>query len=262
MKHVIAAVTLLGTVIGSKPAQAQLAFGEGPCTQALARGVQRLAARITREQVRCHLRRMQVRPDYPYALDCNDQEALPGRAPIRIARAEERLLAAAADQCENLSPPAFYGYATCPFPCDSLPITNYPSVAQCLACVVSEEAYAFTETLYGSWPDPVVGSPNTACQHAVGSKGRKYKLAFLENQLLCERQLMRGLIPDTTNCEIYDPKGRAFRVKAQLDSTIARKCTDSRLASLASCAADVAAEKLCAEVTAQTCATNLLHSLQ
>lgn len=220
------------------------------CRDSLAKAARRLQVKILQAQAACHEKRMRATPGYPSTLNCNDLSQLPTAALNSLLKAQLALESAAIKKCDQggASFPGALGYVACTPPCEQVAITSsFVSVATCLACQIQSQAFDMTRQVYGNFPNPPLVFNNDAllgCQRSVGKNLRDLLAKRLQQQLACQVKVDSGKIPPT-NCRTADLTGAIAKKQAALAALVQKKCTDSLLAALTSCAATVSGAISC-----------------
>ena len=206
------------------PSAAEMSIQDTNCRKALALGMGKLAAKVLSEMETCHQARMRgevwddahqmwVVPNSRYfrgnpsKVDCRDLTRLPSASIKRIGRAEHTLNMLARGRCiPPVSPPAALGYALCPSPCDTVAITDYNSVATCLACRVKSDSLAMN-------PDIL------QCHSSLGYALQNYMSARFEEQRRCQSRGDQGESPNT-DCMTADPNGRIAAARTRMQELV------------------------------------------
>lgn len=220
------------------------------CRDRFAKAARTLQLKILRAQAACHEKRMRAVPGYPSTLNCNDLSQLPTGALNSLLKALNALESAAIKKCDQggASSPSALGYVACTAPCEPVAITSsFVSVATCVACQIQSQAFELTRQTYGNFPDPPLVFHNKellACQRALGKNLRDLLGKRLQQQLACQVKVDSGKIPPT-DCRTADLTGAIAKKQAALAALVQKKCTDTMLASLTSCATTVSGAVSC-----------------
>ena len=203
---------------------AEMSTRDANCRRALALGVRQLAAMVLTEMKTCQQARMRgevwndahkmwVVPNsryfrgHPSRVDCRDLTRLPSASIKKINRAERILSILARGRCiPPVSPPAALGYTLCPSPCSTVAVTDYNSVATCLACRVKSDSLAMN-------PDIL------QCHSSLGYALQNYMRARFEEQRRCQYQADQEKNP-STDCMTADPKGRIAAARTSMQELI------------------------------------------
>ena len=195
--------------------------------------------------------------------DCNDDaNAL---SATRIARAEEKLIRRAENACaggrrEAASEPAALGFTSCPAPCDGIDIGNtFDGVVACLSCVAEAEIEALAGSVYGVPPLPVSRDAQR-CQIRIARGASGYVANRGKAQERCQLNLDRARLPEGTDCQTHDPRGKAAKAQANAEKGIAKSCATSAV-ELDACGGDVATLEACVVDAARTAADALFDAV-
>ena len=196
----------------------EMSSADMKCRQVLALGVRRLGATVLAEMQKCQQTRMlgelhrstydaAQRGRSPLRVDCYNLARLPAPSIDKINKAEAKLIFLAQKMCvPPVSPPATLGYTLCPAPCDGIAISDYDSVANCLACRVKSDCVAMNRDVL-------------TCQGAVGAAFRLYTSTRAKEQQRCQARKDMGMLP-TTDCMTADPQGRIARKLTKVQEAI------------------------------------------
>lgn len=209
------------------------------CQRSLALGARRFEGSVLRWLSLCHTRRMAGAPDFPASLDCNSVGALPTPWLKRLLVSESSWGQMARESCNAVSAPADLGYSACPPPCESMSIGSFSEVVSCLGCLARDKGEREIELLYGSFPNPSVLPDQLAersCQQSLGHVIRALFAVRLGEQVRCEVGFARGTTPPNTDCRSADLQGRIARKQRVVERLIRRRCSDTALQNLSSCA--------------------------
>lgn len=238
---------VLPVVVGlafSQGGDAQIAREQAKCRQMLGLGTRKLADTLIREQQKCHVARMVG--TLPSSTDCSDASQLPQASLDKIAKAETKLTSLAQGRCAAPVPaPAALGYTVCAAPC-TVPITDYTSVAACLACRAKVGAADANAAAYGTLPDPPVQNQTNAitdCHRYVGKALQKYEITRVKEQQKCQLKEDLGKIT-STDCQTADLKGTIAKAQAKANIMI-EKCSPSALFLMTSCGITVPTAQAC-----------------
>ncbi|HVO26403.1 MAG TPA: hypothetical protein VMW56_22550 [Candidatus Margulisiibacteriota bacterium] len=199
---------------------AEMSVQDVNCRKALALGVRKLGAKVRSEMETCQQARMRgevwdaahntwVVPDSSYfqgppsMVDCRDLTRLPAPSMKKIDRAASTLNILARGRCrEGVSPPAALGYAPCPPPCGGIAISDYSSVATCLACRVESDSLAMNSDIVN-------------CHSSLDYALRKYMSLRFEEQARCQYRADSGK-NSSTDCMTADSNGHIAAARAAL----------------------------------------------
>jgi len=250
---IVVSIICLGSVAGA--ASAQVAPPDAICRNRIGKGVKRVADTVLKERALCHLLRM--RGQVSETITCGDPQTAPGSE--RIAQAKLKLTTLTLKGCEDAASPQANGYLACPPPCAGFSISDYASVAACLSCLTDDRISTAIQGAYGTPAVLPFNPAETACQDRVGRALRKYAVARIKDQQLCQlaedRQAVVGV-----DCLEADLKGKVARARQKLYGTIAG-CAPGIFADLDSCGADVGAEQACIEALANPAADALFYAV-
>jgi hypothetical protein len=247
--------TALALVLWSLPtAGSALSSDDAQCRNAIGKGAATLADAVLTARESCHRLRMQGLLNS--ATECNDPLLSP--ASPKVAAAATKLGDKIRRGCADAVAAAALGYVNCPAPCDQLGITDYGSVATCLACFSERCAGDAVELAYGTPPAPSLLDDVNTCQRMIGRALRKYLDARVKTQQKCQRQEDRK--PQGVDCLTADPKGVVNKARLTMANLLTH-CTAGTLADLDSCATDVAPELGCLEAVSNACADSLFYAV-
>lgn len=234
---------ILATTCASTAAAQTLARGDSLCRAALGKGLLKLSKTVIKEQNKCHQARMLggVAAD----TNCSDPAALPATSRAKIAKNEAKFVALATAKCASASAPLANGYQVCVAPCESIQITNYASVASCLACVDRDRLAAAASSIYGSAVVAETSSDGASCQRQLGKAYDKYANGRAAEQVSCQSKQDKGSVVAGTDCKLADLKGKIARARNKAGMQLFGCASNAAVAELDTCADDVTGVQLC-----------------
>lgn len=250
------AVVILAALTLCWPSDAQasgpLPSADARCRSNLYAGVSKLARGTVSRLGKCHSQRL--RGQLPPATDCNDPANAVG--PTHLERYADSIRDRAASRCEGVaSPAAALGWVSCPAPCDSIVLSSYADVAECMIC--------FTRSTIGSLAGEVFGTPaapsatgERRCQDRIARAQQTYLAKRLGVQRKCQQDQDNGELNPMIDCETADPDNRVALALGRLQRALAR-CDDAQLSALDSCGATVPAVQACVPAASDAAAGDL-----
>jgi hypothetical protein len=183
--------------------------GDANCRRGLGTGVRVLSRRVLKEMQKCE--RAVMLGDLPATVNCDDLTQLPASSIERINLEKTVLKNLARAVCAPpVSPPAALGYAACPPPCDTVGITDYQSVATCLACRVTSVC-------------PAMNTDVVSCQGFIDKALGMYMSTRIREQQSCQYQKDLGMV-SSADCMTADLNGRIARAMTTLQEQIGKRC--------------------------------------
>ncbi len=223
------------------------------CQKSLGKGVRKLASTVVRATAKCHSQRQAGH--IPAATDCNDLAQLDSRASSKIATAKKKLAALAMAKCNpaRVSAPNVLGYLGCPTPCDTIAVTDYSRVGDCLACVISEQSRLASVAAFGSPAAPASDLAAMRCFSGVSRALRGSMDTRIREQQACQVDKLRGLDPAaSSDCLTADLRQKIQTAEQKAVAAAGRCASDAYAAELASCSATVSGLQDCVVQAAAT----------
>lgn len=268
-RAVITAIGALVVAAHTATALAALPTADAKCRAALALRVRKLAVSALKAGGACHAARMAGA--LSASTQCNDSGVLPAAYVGRVLKDQQKLISKAAKKCAQASVPPLLGYLTCPDPCGLMTISDYASVAQCLACLTRDRVDMVLAATYGEPASPLSDAEAAGCQALIGSGTRHYFKQRMRQQQTCQGLLDRDLIPATA-CMTFDPAPPGSVVAELASNVVAAsvvkdqaitECDDAVDigAALDSCGPSEAAVQACAAATVDIYTDDLFNQI-
>lgn len=231
----------------------RVAADKGQCRLSFARSLRALSVSLAFRAGLCHRDRLQQKIDA--GVDCNDPWSwTPANYAYGAGRVAHDLsrFAAESEFCTpTITTTAEVGYTSCPAPCDALPVTSFPELGACLACIARDATPAFLGAIVGT--PPVSGDRDARrCLIAVGHNVSRYlhKRKKLQNGCEFLTEIEKDGFVGVDCVDIGAPGHpyslRINRLRARVVDQVRRKCDGVDLAaSLDLCADDAAAAGAC-----------------
>ena len=229
------------------------AADKGQCRLSFARSLRALSVSLAFRSGLCH--RDRLKEKLAADIDCNDPwswtpEAYP-RGAGRVAHDLSRFAAESEFCTPTVKTTAEVGYLSCPAPCAALPVTSFPELGDCLACIAADASPTYMAALVGT--PPVSGDRNALrCQIAVGHNVSRYlhKRKKLQNGCEFLTEIAKDGFVGVDCVDIGAPghpyERRINRLRARVVDQVRRKCAKADLAAtLALCDDDVTAAGEC-----------------
>ena len=113
--------------------------------------------------------------------------------------------------------------------------------------------------MYGVPPVPL-SRDGKRCQISLARGASGYVSNRGKAQQTCQQNLDRANLPEGTDCQTYDPRGKAAKAQANAEKGIARSCSGAA-AGLDACGSDVASLQTCVVDAARTAADALFNAV-
>ncbi len=243
------------------PAAGALTTSQAKCRLNLAKGARKVALRALTQINACH--KLRMRGSIAASVNCSDTDdpGFPAANRAKIDTLAAALVPSASNACASESV-AVLGYASCASPCDvEVPtLASFADVSRCLSCLAQARASALSLTSHGATPPTSAYGTNAwTCQKRVEKASRRYLKSRMGWQRSCQYSEDKGKI-GATNCVSADLNGKIATALLSCNATIA-KCTDTDLAGLTTCGANVGAEQSCIDAAVQTATDDLFAAI-
>jgi hypothetical protein len=273
LRSIAVLVSIASALVAALPASGSAALNPADvkCRKQIAIGVRKLVQTLTKEQANCHRGRMQG--SVLIDTNCSDPFALPGAA--KVQREIDKLVTRTEVGCLAASTPQQNGFTICEGPqeCQQIGITDYGSVADCLACQtrdrVLDEATAVFGSGLGPPAPPDATSELSSCQTKVAKAARTYFKKRMLQQQKCQSAVDAGTLtlPAGASCKTHDPKGKIAKALEAMKLQIA-KCSDIDFLNLIpfqeelnSCGTSVFTEQNCVKASVESNADTLFDDV-
>lgn len=252
IQTVLAAIFVFALTAPAQGAD-RVAADRGQCRLSFARSLRALSVSLAFRSGLCHRDRLKGKLDP--GIDCNDPWSW---TPVSYPRGASRVahdlsrFAAESEFCTpTIDTTAEVGYLSCPAPCDALPVTNFPELGDCLACIAEDALPTYLTSIVGT--PPVTGDRDASrCQIAVGHNVSRYlhKRKKLQNGCEFLTEIAKDGFVGVDCVDIGAPghpyERRINRLRARVVDQVRRKCAKADLAAtLDLCDDDVTAAGEC-----------------
>lgn len=250
------AVLLLSAGAGSAAAQTHYQTAQALCRISIGSSTRDLAAEAALRIGACH--RLRLKGDLAASVDCNAPSTwqaggYPDGA-AAMARDLARFEAQAAECAPGISTPDEVGFATCPAPCDALPMTTFAEVGACIQCLNTATALPALTTIHGTPPTPATREPRK-CLEVIARGAVRYINQRMKHQHDCQFLQDSGGLMGVDCADTHNPNHpyytRDQRSVDKLRNQIAKRCATINIpATLDTCGTE--------PTSVHTCVTSLI----
>ncbi len=244
---------------------AQLSSRDAACRYKVAQAARNYSAFVVERALLCHKKR--ARGSLPAAIECNDPSTWAANGFDRGAylHSKDRSeLARKVAGCRPDATLAALGYASCPAPCDALPVGTLDELSNCMLCLADDCMLDAVQSVYGTTPLPATKAAGK-CVERAGRHLESYYNARTFMQQKCQMKKDKGYanwtgVPDCGDLD--DPahpffaKNAAYRAKRE--NVLQRRCANVDVAAeTGTCGTDAATLAACATAAAESCSNSL-----
>lgn len=262
----VIAGTILAVAASGGPASAQLTSRDAVCRHKVAQATRMYASYRVERALYCH--KLRIQGKIPAAIDCNDPSTWPGHGFTRgvFLHGKDRALhpgkvRTCRPDAANL---AALGYASCPAPCDALPVGTFDELSACMLCVADACMAPALDAAYGTPPLPA----NYKARKCIERAGRHMKSYFHARgfvQQLCqvkkERQYPNWVgVPDCLDVEHPSHPFHRFlnSFRTRKNRVLGNRCSEVDVATETdSCGSDPTSLITCVNAAADQCSDAL-----
>ena len=225
---------------------------EQKCRGIISKGYSKAVATAGKVIGGCHKSRLKGKVAIGTA--CNDLGVAdsPPVGKAKFAKATSKLTSGIGKKCVALDNDLLDQYISCPDPClestgASNPLASFSELGACLACLAAERAEGFAANTSGLPDISVFDKSDGKCHGTIGKGYSKCFGTILKEQTKCQKGQDKAHNNDLATCTGADPKGKVSGCFAKAASGMDKKCSDTNVPNMDSCAggSDLAALKTC-----------------